>query len=320
MLPLASLPPQTIFSEDHTTAILPLSFESSLENRDIKQSLEQINPLVLFESEEPISETDRDTLADTLSEHPLVERIHVDQLTDDEKVVSYRLTFSENPYAIETMDALETMRTHASEMVAENDLKGTLFFAGETAASVDDRVINQRDLIIIVLLETIFIFIMLLFLTKSIRMPIYMMGTILLSFLGALGLGTLLTSLLFDIDTISNRVPVYSFVFLVALGIDYNIILISRFMEEKKTHPTKKAVELAVASTGGVISSAGIILAATFAVLMTQPIQVLFVFGFIVAIGILLDTFLIRGVLLPSLLVLFEKEKLASSVSTNQSP
>src|SRR5699024_12541106 len=119
----------------------------------------------------------------------------------------------------------------------------------------------------------------------------------------------LLSKCLFGIDTISNRVPLYSFVFLVALGIDYNIILISRFLEERKKHPLKKAVEVAVSTTGGVISSAGIILAATFAVLMTQPIQLLFVFGFIVAIGILLDTFLIRGILLPSLLVVFEKEQ-----------
>src|SRR5699024_9906515 len=98
--------------------------------------------------------------------------------------------------------------------------------------------------------------------TKSLRMPLYMMGTILVSFVAALGLGMLLSKWLFGIDTISNRVPLYSFVFLVALGIDYNIILISRFLEERKKHPLKKAVEVAVSTTGGVISSAGIILAA----------------------------------------------------------
>lgn len=136
-----------------------------------------------------------------------------------------------------------------------------------------------------------------------------MMGTIIVSFFAALGLGMFLTNLFFDIDTISNRVPVYAFIFLVALGIDYNIILVSRYIEERKHHSVKKATEIAVANTGGVISSAGIILAATFAVLMTQPIQLLFVFGFIVAIGILIDTFLIRGVLLPSLIVLLEKDK-----------
>ena len=188
-------------------------------------------------------------------------------------------------------------------------LEGDLYFAGETASQVDDRSVNSRDLILIVILETILIFILLIVLTKSVKMPIYMMGTILLSFLAALGLGMFLSNLFFDIDTISNRVPLYSFVFLVALGIDYNIILISRYLEEREKHPVKKAVEIAVSHTGGVISSAGILLAATFAVLMTQPIQLLFVFGFIVAVGIILDTFLIRGILLPALIVLFEKDK-----------
>ena len=72
-------------------------------------------------------------------------------------------------------------------------------------------------------------------------------------------------------------------------------------------------METAVSTTGGVISSAGVILAATFAVLMTQPAQLLFVFGFIVAIGILLDTFLVRGVLLPGLIMLLEKEKVTGA-------
>jgi RND superfamily putative drug exporter len=84
-------------------------------------------------------------------------------------------------------------------------------------------------------------------------------------------------------------------------------------MEERKKHSVKKAVEMAVSTTGGVISSAGIILAATFAVLMTQPIQLLFVFGFIVAVGILLDTFLIRGILLPALIIFFEKDNPAAA-------
>lgn len=207
------------------------------------------------------------------------------------------------------MDALEKMMEDEASIVKASDAKGDLYFAGETASQVDDRSVNSRDLILIVVLETILIFILLIVLTKSIKMPIYMMGTILLSFLAALGLGMFLSNLFFDIDTISNRVPLYSFVFLVALGIDYNIILISRYLEEREKHPVKKAVEIAVSHTGGVISSAGILLAATFAVLMTQPIQLLFVFGFIVAVGIILDTFLIRGILLPALIVLFEKDK-----------
>lgn len=236
-------------------------------------------------------------------------KVRLRDVANDGKVTSYQMTFEENPYAVETIDSLEAIQNQAADIIDASGVSGSLYFSGETATAVDDRSVNNRDVIVIVLLETVFIFTMLIFLTKSLRMPLYMMGTILVSFVAALGLGMLLSKWLFGIDTISNRVPLYSFVFLVALGIDYNIILISRFLEERKKHPLKKAVEVAVSTTGGVISSAGIILAATFAVLMTQPIQLLFVFGFIVAIGILLDTFLIRGILLPSLLVVFEKGK-----------
>ena len=267
---------------------------------------------VLFEATEAITPEQQAVLLETLTDQNLVSNVRPNGTTTDQKVIQYSLTFKESPYSVETMDALEKMRDNADKLLTESNLDGELHFAGETAKKVDDRATNDRDLIVIVLLESLLIFAMLIVLTKSFKMPIYMMGTILISFLAAVGLGMFLSSLFFDIHTISNRVPLYSFVFLVALGIDYNIILISRFMEERKKHSVKEAVEIAVSTTGGVISSAGIILAATFAVLMTQPIQLLFVFGFIVAVGILLDTFLIRGILLPALIIFFEKDKPAA--------
>ncbi|QHS24254.1 MMPL family transporter [Virgibacillus sp. MSP4-1] len=270
---------------------------------------------VLFEAEEEVSKTGQEALADALRNQPLIGEVSINGLSEDGKAVRYQLIFEENPYATETMDALETMRKNSGALTEAAGVEGELFFAGETATKIDDRSINNRDLIVIVTLETILILVMLFFLTRSVKMPLYMMGTILVSFVAALGLGMFLTDILFGIESISNRVPLYSFVFLVALGIDYNIMLISRFLEERRRHPVKKAVTIAVENTGGVISSAGIILAATFAVLMTQPIQILFVFGFIVAIGILLDTFIIRGVLMPALIVLFEKGKKEQTAS-----
>ncbi|MCH1627110.1 MMPL family transporter [Ferdinandcohnia quinoae] len=264
---------------------------------------------VLFESKETITTDEQEQLRSSLENEELVSTVRMSGTADDDKVVKYSLTFEESPYSVKSMDAMDKLIDHADKIVSNNNLNGDLYFAGETAMKVDDRSINNRDLILIVLLESILIFLMLIILTKSAKMPIYMLGTILISFLAAVGLGMFLSNLFFDIDSISNRVPLYSFVFLVALGIDYNIILISRFQEERRKHSVKKAVEIAVSSTGGVISSAGILLGATFAVLMTQPVEILFVFGFIVAVGILMDTFLIRGILLPSLIVLFEKDK-----------
>jgi putative drug exporter of the RND superfamily len=264
---------------------------------------------VLLEAEEKVTKTQMDSLQQTLEKQPLVSQVRPNGTDESGKVVRFQLTFDENPYAVKTIDAMEQMVNHSGQILNESGLKGNLYFAGETAHKVDDRIINNQDTWLIVLLETILIFLLLIVLTRSFKMPVYMMGTILISFLAALGLGMLLTKWFFGIDSISNRVPLYSFVFLVALGIDYNIMLMSRFQEERKNHTVKQAIENAVASTGGVISSAGVILAATFAVLMTQPIQLLFVFGFIVAVGILLDTFLIRGMLLPGMVALFEKDK-----------
>ncbi|THE12190.1 MMPL family transporter [Bacillus timonensis] len=267
---------------------------------------------ILYEGKEALTKEEQDALRVELLEQELVSDVRINGIADDNKVVNFSLTFEEGPYDVKTIDAMEQMINNSGTILANANVDGELYFAGETATKVDDRNVNNRDVILIVVLETILIFGMLIVLTKSFKMPIYMMGTILVSFLAALGLGMFLTNLFFDIDTISNRVPLYSFVFLVALGIDYNIMLISRFQEERRTHSVKEAVQIAVSKTGGVISSAGIILAATFAVLMTQPVQLLFVFGFIVAVGILLDTFLIRGVLLPGLIILLEKDKAVS--------
>lgn len=264
---------------------------------------------VIYEGNGIIEEGDEQRISEELEKQPLVNSVQVSDRTDDDTVVSYTLTFAQGPYDTETLDAFEKMRDQANDIVETSEIGGVLHFSGETAASVDNRNVNNRDLIVIVIAETILIFSMLIFLTRSLKMPLFMMGTILASYLAALGLGLFLTNLFFDIDSVSNRVPVYSFIFLVALGIDYNIFLVSRYVEEKKKYPIKKAMEVALSHTGGVISSAGIVLAATFAVLMTQPVEVLFTFGFIVAIGILLDTFLVRGVLLPSLLVLFDRKE-----------
>lgn len=300
------------FPDDMPSRIGYEILEDKFEKGDLAQTT------VLFESKEAISEDKQIELRDALAKQPLVSNVRLGEVAEDQKAVTYAMTFSENPYSQETMDALESIQNDASKIIKDLDLNGKLHFAGETAAANDDRSINNRDLVLIVILETIFIFTILIFLTRSFRLPIYMMGTILISFLAALGLGLFLTNLFFDIDTISNRVPVYAFIFLVALGIDYNIILVSRFMEEREKYPLKEAIERSVSTTGGVISSAGLILAATFAVLMTQPVQVLFVFGFIVAVGILIDTFIIRGILLPSLLVLFENDKFQEKQLANE--
>lgn len=216
---------------------------------------------------------------------------------------------TENPYSIEAIEFLETFREDNRMFQLSDDKTVELAYAGMTAKLVDEQQVNNGDIKKIVVLETLLILVLLFFLTRSIKMSIYMIATILFSYISALGLGIFLVDILFGYDAISTRAPVYAFIFLVALGVDYNIILVSRFQEERKKRKLKDALEVALRNTGGVISSAGIILAATFAALMTMPITDLFVFGFIVAIGIMIDTFLVRGMLLPSIILLFEKDK-----------
>lgn len=264
---------------------------------------------VLVTSKDSLNEQQIEAIRSSLQSAEHVASVRMSGVTENSLALKLSMALDLNPYSVEAIDLLEELRNNSESLLKEASINGELHFAGVTAKLVDERDTNNRDIVVIVILETLLILVLLLFMTRSIKMSSYMMATILVSFVAALGLGIFLVDILFGYDAISTRVPVYAFIFLVALGIDYNIILVSRFLEERKTHKVKDALEIAIRNTGGVISSAGLILAATFAALMTMPIADLFVFGFIVAIGILMDTFLVRGMLLPALILFFEKDK-----------
>lgn len=268
---------------------------------------------LLFESDSKLTKQQIFELQDDLATQEGVASVRFQGLTEDEKNVKYSVSLSLNPYSIEAIELIEMMRESSTQLLEDLQLSGDVHFAGVTAKLVDERNVNTSDIYKIVVLETLLILVLLFVLTRSWKMPIYMMATILISYLSALGLGIFLIDVLFGYDAVSTRVPVYAFIFLVALGIDYNIILVSRFIEERKNAPLKEALEVAIRNTGGVISSAGVILAATFAALTTMPIADLFIFGFMVAIGILMDTFLVRGMLLPALILFFEKDRTSPS-------
>ncbi len=267
---------------------------------------------LLIESDEAIASEKVTTFTEKLQEYDEIATVRMTAQSEDSKSVKLSVVLATNPYSTESMTIIKDLREDTPNLLKDLSIPGEAYYSGVTAKLVDEQDVNTRDIFTIVILETLLILILLFALTRSMKMPIYMMATILLSYVSALGLGIFLVDLLFGYDALSTRVPVYAFIFLVALGIDYNIILASRFIEERKTHRVKDALEVAIRNTGGVISSAGIILAATFAALTTMPIADLFVFGFIVSIGILIDTFLVRGMLLPALVLLFEKDKQAS--------
>jgi len=228
-------------------------------------------------------------------------------LAESQKAVRLQIILKNNPYEQEALETVQNLRDSDEKMLkasgfSPNDVK--LHISGQTAQQLDVSKMNKRDMLVLFSLVTVLLIVILGFQTHSILMPILMMATILLSYFSTLGFSWWIFEHLMGYDAISYRLPVYTFVFMVALGIDYNIMLVSRIREEAAMLSWKEAVGKGVAVTGGVISSAGLILAATFAVLMTQPLQELFLFGFTMAMGILLDTFLIRGIFLPSILIM----------------
>ncbi|MFS0782646.1 MMPL family transporter [Bacillus sp. 1P06AnD] len=221
-----------------------------------------------------------------------------------QNVVKIKLVLKNNPYTEAAFDDMEQLRKDSNTILKDSKISdGKLLIAGETAQNTDIRNISNSDGMRVMVMVTILILIMLGIQTRSILAPIYMMGAILLSFGAALGISVLFFQTILGYDGFSYRIPLYTFVFLVALGVDYSIMLISRIREEKKLLPIKDAVREGVGKTGGVISSAGLILAATFAVLITQPVMELRVFGFAVAVGVLIDTFIVRPIAIPALIV-----------------
>jgi putative drug exporter of the RND superfamily len=140
-------------------------------------------------------------------------------------------------------------------------------------------------------------------LLRAIVAPLILIGTVIISFLAALGVGYFVFDVVFDFPGSDPSLPLFAFVFLVALGVDYNIFLVARAREEALKHGTEQGMLRALAVTGGVITSAGIVLAGTFSVLAVLPLVFLTEIGFVVAFGVLLDTFLVRSVLVPALVL-----------------
>ena len=198
--------------------------------------------------------------------------------------------------AADSEAAAATVRELRSELSDLDALVG-----GVTATSIDtnDASIHDRNLIIPVILVVIMFILMLLL--RSVLAPVLLILTTVLSFGTAMGVSALVFNGIFQFPGADPAVPLFGFVFLVALGIDYNIFLMTRVREESKAHGTREGVLRGLSITGGVITSAGLVLAATFAALSVIPILFLVQLAFIVAFGVLLDTFVVRSLLVPAL-------------------
>jgi RND superfamily putative drug exporter len=172
---------------------------------------------------------------------------------------------------------------------------------GNTAITLDIKDASTRDNWVIIPLILVVVFLILMLLLRAVVAPILLVATVVLSYLAALGVSALVFHYIFDFGGADAAFPLFVFVFLVALGIDYNIFLMTRVREEALKYGTREGALIGLAATGGVITSAGLVLAGTFAVLGTIPATFLAELGFAVAFGVLLDTLVVRSVLVTAL-------------------
>jgi RND superfamily putative drug exporter len=199
----------------------------------------------------------------------------------------------DSPAAYSTVDKVRS----AVHAVPGADAK----VGGATAINMDVEHYAARDRNLIIPLVLVVVLVILALLLRAIVAPLVLIGTVVLSFTTALGLSALAFRYLFSFAGADVSMPLFVFVFLVALGIDYNIFLMTRVREEAKRSGTRQGALTGLAATGGVITSAGLVLAGTFATLGTLPLVILTEIGFTVAIGVLLDTIIVRSVLVTAL-------------------
>ncbi|MBJ7519546.1 MAG: MMPL family transporter [Solirubrobacteraceae bacterium] len=200
-----------------------------------------------------------------------------------------------DPYSTEAFDVIPQLRDAVQEVVPEG------LVGGSTAVEADLRTASSDDNVLLMPLALVIVFVILLLLLRSVVAPLLLIATVVLSFFAALGVGAVVFDVVFGFPGSDPGLPLFCFIFLVALGVDYNIFLMTRAREETVTYGTRRGMVRAVAVTGGVITAAGIVLAGTFSVLAVLPLVFLTQIGFVVAFGVLLDTFLVRSVLVPAL-------------------
>jgi putative drug exporter of the RND superfamily len=244
----------------------------------------------------PATAADLAAVSDRLQGIDGVVSVSEPQRSEDGAIGKIDVTFRDDPYSEAALARVETLRDRL------RDLPGgaTALVGAGSAVQQDFNDAAARDLRVIVPVALLVITIILGILLQAIVAPLVLIATVMASFFGTLGL-----SIFFFIEVqgtagVDASLPTFAFIFLVALGVDYTIFLMSRVREEARMHGTREGVLRALAATGPVITSAGVILAGTFAVLMTLPVTFAFNIGFMVAVGILLDTFIVRTIMVPA--------------------
>ncbi|MCB0828139.1 MAG: MMPL family transporter [Solirubrobacterales bacterium] len=219
-------------------------------------------------------------------------------VTRTQSAVLLNAVLEPEAYTTEAFDLIPGIRDAARKAGGPETLVG-----GGTAVEYDIRQANRHDVKLVVPLVILVVFLILVALLRAVAAPLMLVATVVVSFFAALGVGFLISDWVFGFPGVDPSLPLFAFVFLVALGIDYNIFLMARVREETVNHGTRQGMLRGLAVTGGVITSAGIVLAGTFLVLSILPLVFLTQLGITVAFGVLLDTFLVRSILVPALVL-----------------
>ena len=206
-----------------------------------------------------------------------------------------------DPYSTESLARILTIREIVSSTEFSTLLEPYTLVGGDTAIATDTKAAIDTDVRWLAPVSIIAILLILILLLKSIVAPLYLVFSVVVSFGATFGLSVFAFQEIFSHSGVAYQNGVWMFIFLVALGADYNIFVMSRIRESVGEHGIRQGIAIAVGRTGGVVTSAGIILAGTFAVLTTLPLRDLFQLGFAVSLGVLIDTFIVRALLVPSM-------------------
>jgi RND superfamily putative drug exporter len=217
----------------------------------------------------------------------------------DGKLLSFQVIFEGDPYSSEALKQVRELRTTARKAAAAGG--AIALVGGPTATQADTWAQSNRDTLVVAVVALVVVGAILMLLLRAVVAPLYLLFTNVLSYLAALGATIVITEKILGWDHISYRIPLYMFIFLVALGSDYNIFITTRIRSEAMSRGLRDGVVKALSATGGVLTSAGIILAGTFLILLSQPVKDLAEISIGVALGVLIDTFLVRTALVPGL-------------------
>lgn len=214
------------------------------------------------------------------------------------------VVMTDDPYGLPAIERVSEIREVARRAATGSLDDAEVVVGGPTALQADARDAVNRDMAVVGPIVAVMIWIILLLLLRSLVAATYLLGSVLLSFLSAVGISVVIFQQVLGHPGLGYQNVVWMFIFLAALGADYNILIISRVREEIRTRGLVGGVRAAVAQTGGVITSAGLILAGTFSVLTTFPLRDIYQLGFAVALGVLIDTFVVRALFVPSIVLL----------------